>query len=170
MLKIIQVSTLWSLQDIEDFYYVIDENTVVNINNNVIKKATKSKQRGYWYYTLQTKDKTQKKVPKHKINALAFIENRPYDLIEHKDDNKDNNSPSNLMFSNHRDNMYTAYNNGISNHPNTKRFLLIDLHGNQYEGTTKEISKLSGVPRSSLYCAILNNRSYGKKFKYIKEL
>lgn len=169
-MKIIQVSALWSLNNIEDFYYIIDENTVVNITNGTVKKATKSKQRGYWYYTLQTKDKKQKKVPKHKLNALAFVENRPYELIEHKDDDKDNNSPSNLRFSDHATNMQSAYNNGITNHPHTKRFLLVDLKGVQYEGTTKEIASQSGVPRSSLYCAILNNRNYGKKFKYIREL
>ena len=158
------------MQDIEDFYYIIDENTVINTTNGVVKTATKSKKRGYWYYTLQTKNKKQKKVPKHKLNALAFIENRPYELIEHKDDNKDNNSPSNLTFSDHKRNMLTAYDNGITNHPNTKRFLLIDLNGVEYEGSTKEISLQSGIPRSSLYCAILNNRNYGKKFKYIREL
>ena len=73
----IQISKLWSLDNIEDFYYVIAPSVVINIKTGRIKKMTKSKKRGYWYYTLQNKDKKQQKVYVHKINALAYINNGP---------------------------------------------------------------------------------------------
>lgn len=92
----IQISSLWSLENIEDFYFITESKKVININTGQIKKPTKSKKRGYWYYTLQTKDKKQKKVYVHKIIALAFIKNQPYEIIEHLDDDKDNNEISNL--------------------------------------------------------------------------
>lgn len=167
-----KVNELWSLENVADYYEVIDESTIINTLTGKKKKATKSKVRGYWYYTLQTKDFKQVKVYVHKINALAFIENRPYELIEHINDDKDNNSPSNLKFSNQSANSKSMYKNGKTNHYNERRFRITDKFGNTYEGTTKEIVQQSNgrIPRSSIYYLILNNLTSGRKISYVEEI
>lgn len=163
--KMIQISSLWSLEDIEDFYYVVDENTVINSNTGRIKKATKSKQRGYWYYTLQKKDKTNKKVYVHKINALAFINNGPYELIEHIDDNKDNNKVNNLLFSNKSKNAKSAFKNNKINRKE-KIIEIITFDNEIHQGTIKELSKKLNIPKGTLY----DNLYVKRKSKHFKEL
>ena len=164
--NMIQISSLWSLEDVEDFYYVIDEDTVINLKTGNSKKATKSKQRGYWYYTLQTKDKKDKKVYVHKINALAFIKNEPYVLIEHIDDNKDNNKCSNLIFSDHSNNAKNAFKNGKINRKE-KIAELETFDGEKYRGTIKELSSLLNIPKGTIYDNIYTKRN-SRKIKEVK--
>ena len=165
----VQISSLYSLENIQDYYSVIDENTVVNTQTNKIKTPTKSKQRGYWYYTFQTKNGKQQKVPVHKINALAFIANKPYDLIEHIDDDKDNNNITNLRFSNHSKNGKSAFKNGCHNR-NEQIFIVTDRCGKTYIGTSKEIAKQSNIPRSTIYYAYYQKNKTSRKIKKVDVL
>ena len=166
-----KVNELWSLENIADHYEIVDENTVINTTTGYIMKQYKNK-KGYWCYTFQDKDHKNRMVFVHKVNALAFIENRPYVLIEHIDDDKDNNSPSNLKFSNQSANMKSMYRNGKTNHYNERRFRVTDKFGNTYEGTTKEIVQQSNgrIPRSSIYYLILNNLTSGEKYSHVEEI
>lgn len=168
----IKISSLYSCEDIEDFYEIIDENTVINVKTGLIKKASKYSKTGYWYYTLQTKDKKQRTVTVHKLNALAFIKNAPYDVIEHINDNKDDNSVKNLKFSTQKENVKSAFKNGKSCHENQRQFLVRDKFGNEYTGTSKEIVEQSNgrIPRSSIYYLLSNNLKSGKKISYVEEI
>lgn len=56
----VQINTLYSLEQIADFYYINNNLQVININTGKIKKQTLGK-RGYYYVTLSSIDKQQKK-------------------------------------------------------------------------------------------------------------
>lgn len=166
----ILVSSLYSCEDVSDIYEVIDENTVINTITGLKKKATKCQR--YWYYTFSTKDGKSKKITVHKINALAFINNGSYEVIEHINDDRDNNSVSNLKFSTQKDNIHSMYKNGNTNHPNERIFHVIDKDGNSYTGTSKEIVILSNgrIKRSSIYFLLQKNKTSGRCIKFIEEL
>lgn len=102
--NIIQINKLYSLQDIQPYYYISEKYKVINMETNREKVVTIGK-RGYPYVTLETSTAGKnKKVCMHKLVALAFIDNKPYILIEHKDDNKLDYRKENLIFGNHSTN------------------------------------------------------------------
>ena len=90
-------------------------------------------------------------------------------MIEHINDDKDNNNIENLAFSNQSNNVKNAFINK-KNVRNEKVFIVVDMAGNKYKGTAKEISHLSNIPLSTIYYLTLHNKSKGKKVKYIEEV
>ena len=131
--------------------------------------------RGYVYVSLFSPLRAKNRFIKmHKIVALCMINNGPYILIEHINDNKLDNSPENLKFSDKRSNSISMYKNGISNHDESV-FEVKMMDGALYVGTMKEISSKSGIPRGTLYDRFYKgigpDTSRTKhRFKYIKEI
>ena len=161
---LIQINSLYSLENVAPIYYLDTENlSVINVKTNTEKKISLSK-RGYPIVYLELKEhkpsskRTNLNVPMHKIVALALIKNAPYTLIEHLDDNPKNYSPENLRFSNQRENSKSMYRNGITNHYE-KIFKLEMLNGEQYVDNMKNLSKISGIPRATLYDRYYYSRS-----------
>ena len=157
----IQINKLYSLEIVKDIYYINDKFEIINSHTNNVKIVSVGK-RGYPYVTLETTENRNIKVPLHKIIALAFIENKPYELIEHIDDNKLNYSIDNLKFSNHKNNAMTASRNGLLKRKENI-FDVILHNGQSYCGTLKNISKLSGIPKGSLYDHYYHPNTNGKK-------
>lgn len=154
----IQINTLYTLENVCDFYYICDDYTVINKNTNQIKKVTITK-RGYPIVTLQLKYDSSKnlKVPMHKIIALAFIKNEPYELIEHINDNKLDYRVENLKFSNRMANAQTAKKFGAYNKVESI-YKIKCLSGEEKIGTIKELAKQLNAPRITLYDIYYNNR------------
>lgn len=161
-----KISELYSLENISDMYEVRDDFEVYNIKTGLKKKATKNKRDGYMYYTLSTKDKKVKKVYKHKIIALAFIENKPYELINHIDGNKENNLPSNLEFSDHKGNYYHAKEHGLIPEKECAIYTLELFCGDVLEGTMEELHKKTKIPLMTLYDNTYQKRK-SRKIKHI---
>lgn len=170
----IKINTLWSLENIDDrFVFCIDDRQIYNLHIN--RKINLNKDyAGYQIVYVTDKDKKSKSIFYHKIVALVFINNGPYELIEHLDDNKLNNDISNLRFSNKRDNGLHAFTNGRHIHKSSIfEFCMED--GTVYRGKISEVSKQSGIPEGTLYDRIYKERPCKSKrtkyrFKYIKEL
>lgn len=171
-----KINTLWSLDDISDIYSICheDKNVYNTRSGNSLKIQLDF--HGYCVLHLSRKDPTKpsRSVFYHKILALAFIKNEPYDLIEHIDDNRLNNDISNLRFSNKRDNMLSAFRNGkVTTEPSRYEIKMKD--GKIYTGTMKEIAQQSGIALGTLY----DHLNYPDKvvtsrtkyyFDYIKEI
>ena len=160
---LIQINSLYSLEDVSPVYYLDTERlSVVNIKTGREKKISPNK-RGYPVVYLELKNhkpsgRTSVNVTMHKIVALALIKNAPYTLIEHLDDNQMNYSPENLRFSDQRSNLETMRRNGISNH-HDKIFIVEMVDGRQYIDTMKNLSKILGIPRATLYDRYYFSRS-----------
>lgn len=162
----IQISSLYSLEDVQDYYFITDSLEVVNtITGNPL--AINTNKRGYPVVFLQLKKGSsmeRKQVFMHKIVALAFIHNGPYILIEHIDDNKLDYRPENLKFSNHSANGKNAFITG-KHIRHEQVFNAILANGSEYQGTMKELAKVTGIPRATLYdrfykgCTTTNPRS-----------
>ena len=89
---------MWKKVPIEDFselYMVSSKGRVKNIKRNKIKAICLDSD-GYPHYLLCAKGK-RKTITAHRLVALAFLDN-PFNLpcINHKDENKQNNSVENL--------------------------------------------------------------------------
>ena len=147
----IKVNTLYSLENISDCYYFDTEFLkVFNAFTNTYKKVCVNK-RGYPVVYLQRSDRVhQQNVPMHKIVALAMIHNGPYKLIEHLNDDKMDYRPENLVFSNQKNNVLRAFDNGIR--VCKARIFRVELmSGSVFEGTMRQIAKESKIAMGTLY-------------------
>ena len=151
----IQINSLYSLENVSPIYYLDTDNlSVINMRTGKAKKISPNK-RGYPVVYLELKNhkpsgRTSVNVTMHKIVALALIKNAPYTLIEHLDDNRMNYNPENLRFSDQRSNLESMRRNGISNH-HDKVFIIEMVDGTQHIDTMKNLSKILGIPRATLY-------------------
>ena len=91
----------------------------------------------------------------NKIIALARINNAPYSIIEHVNDNPLDLRVENLKFSSMEQNIKSAFING---HRNTSSALFrVELfNGDVLEGTLKQIAKQTGISRITLYDRFYN--------------
>lgn len=143
------INKLYSLDDISVRYVLTSDNLVYNTSSKkfVSINITMS---GYPYVTLITKFGRWRKVTLHKIIALARICNGPYEIIEHLNDNPLDLRVSNLKFSTFRNNSLTAFKNGHRDCP-AKRFHLVLKDGREFDGTMRELTTYTGIPRITLY-------------------
>lgn len=156
----IRINTLYTLEEIRDCYYILDDLTIININTGCKKKITVGK-RGYPYVTLECNNSNKnKKVLMHKIVALAFIKNAPYELIEHIDDNKLDYSVENLKFSDRKNNTKTAKKLGA--YDKVEQLYIVCKNEEEIEGTMKGLSIELGIPKATLYDIFYNNRKSRK--------
>lgn len=175
-----QINSLWSLEDVDDSYFFCHEDRMV-YNKRWFRGIHQFIQLPLhfdnWHYvTVSVKrwDESDKTIFYHKIIALTLINNGPYELIEHLDDDPTNNSVSNLYFSDKRQNGFRAFANGKHIHKSsTFEFCMED--GTVYRGTIREVSKASGIPEGTLYDRIYTERPCTSRrtkyrFQYIKEL
>ena len=173
------LNTLWSLEDVLDEYvFCHEDKQIYNLRKRQKAKISIDVQ-GYCVLNLRSIQGKFKVVKYHKIVALALINNGPYELIEHLDDNPLNNDVSNLLFSNKHDNAMRMYANGKTNTtPSIFEFCLEDstTEGQIYRGTIKEIVKESGIPNGTVYDHIYNPHDRPGSghtkyvFRYIREL
>lgn len=144
----IKINTLITLENISDCYYVNNDLEIYNIKTKHIKKQTLGL-RGYYYVTLNDKNNKQIKVPIHKIIALAFINNKPYEVINHIDGNKLNNSINNLEFVTQKDNIKHSWDIGTT--IRKEQLFEIEINSKKYIGTIKELSMQTKIPKGTLY-------------------
>ena len=147
----IQVNTLYSLENISDCYF-FDTHLlkVFNAFTNTYKTVCVNK-RGYPVVYLQRIDRVhQQNVPMHKIVALAMIHNGPYKLIEHLNDDKMDYRPENLVFSSQKNNVIRAFDNGVRI-CNARTFKVELKSGSVFEGTMRQIAEKSKIAMGTLY-------------------
>lgn len=146
----VQINTLYSLQNIADFYWLTKLNLVLNIRTNRYCEFAIT-HNGYPYVTLSNGLGTNLwiKVTLHKIIALARIRNEQFEEIEHIDDNPLNAKVSNLKFSTHTANMNSAF---INNHRDCPAAIFHLQYNNfNVNGTMKFIQQQTHIPIGTLY-------------------
>ena len=138
------------MDNISDCYYVRDDGEIINKVTGAKKSKTLGV-RGYYYVSLNEKvSNRQVKVPVHKIIALAFIKNASYDVINHKDGNKQNNSIENLEFCSAQENCVHAWKTGLI--VRAERIFKIQFSDEStLVGTMKQLHEETGIPKPTLY-------------------
>lgn len=162
----IKINTLYSLSNISDCYYINDNLQIINNNTGYVKKQTIGK-RGYYYVTLNNKQNKQIKVAVHKIIALAFISNEKFEVINHINGNKLDNSINNLEFCTQKYNVDHALKNGLTVRYEIL-FQITYLDNKILIGTIKELVQKTGIPKGTLYDLYYKNR--GSKMHNIKSV
>lgn len=155
----IKINTLYSLENVSDCYYFdTDTFDVINVKANTRKTICISA-RGYPVVHLERKDRVHcQNVPMHKIVALAMIHNGPYELIEHLNDNKLDYRPENLAFSCQKNNILRAIDNGLKE-CFARTFQITLRNGLVFNGTMREIAKLSKIAMGTLYDNLIYKRT-----------
>ena len=158
----IKINTLHGLEDISSCYeFNPGTLEVVNANTGYVKKVCVSK-RGYSVVYLTTKGDKKRNVGMHVIVALAMLGNHPYEVIEHLNDVKTDYRPENLAFSTQRKNGLRAFDNG-KHKIREGIFCAVMPDGTIHSGNMKELSRLTGIPRMTLYDNFLYKEGYNKK-------
>lgn len=160
----IQINSLFSLNHISSRYFLSTNNLVINYYGYKYCNINFT-QNGYAYVTLLSMSGKWFKVTLHKLIALARINNGPYEIIEHINDNTMDLRVSNLKFSTFKDNSLNAFKNGkreiVSN-----IFKLIMNDGSEYTDTIINLSKILNIPKGTLYDRFYSNQSG----RYIKSI
>lgn len=165
----IKINSLYSLDNVLDCYVVDEFGNIINSITGKMKKFSLSK-RGYYYVSLSLKNsKKQLKVYVHKIIALAFIKNNKYEVINHIDGNKLNNSINNLEFCSQKKNINHAWNTKLITRKE-KIFTVTFLNSkNEISGTIKELANIIKIPKGTLYDLYYKKKGSIKyQIKYIK--
>lgn len=146
----IKVNSLYSLENISDCYSVTDDGQIVNTTTGKVKSQSTLKN-GYRYVSLNEKaTNRQVKVTVHKIIALAFIRNEPYEVINHINGCKTDNRKENLEFCTQHNNVIHAWKSGLVARKE-RLFTVRHMNGLTTSGTMKELSQRLNIPRQTLY-------------------
>lgn len=146
----IKVNSLYSLENISDCYSVTDDGQIVNTTTGKVKSQSTLKN-GYRCVSLNEKvTNRQVKVTVHKIIALAFIRNEPYEVINHINGCKTDNRKENLEFCTYRDNSRHAWKTGLIVRKE-RLFTVRFVNGLTSSGTMKDLSQRLSIPRPTLY-------------------
>jgi hypothetical protein len=155
---------------IKDFpnYQVSSLGRIKNIKTNRILKPFKNKTSGYYYiHIINSRERKCYRV--HRLVATYFI-NNPLNLsdVNHIDENKCNNTSSNLEWVSHLDNI--RHGSGIKRSKASRSKPVICSNGNTYNSIS-EAGALLHVSNGSI-CEVLkgkHNHVGGYTFKYKEE-
>lgn len=148
----IKINTLYSLENVNDRYELRDDNLVVNTDTGAVKIPYLNS-KGYPVVSLAKTENgkhVNRDVFMHKIIALARINNGPYKVIEHLDDNPTNNSVENLKFSDQRSNALNAFKTGRRQLIQDE-FVVATDDNRIIRGPMREIASHIGVSRMTMY-------------------
>ena len=106
----------------------------------------------------------------HHIIALAYIQNKPYEVIEHLNDNRSDYRVENLKFSTHLENSRSAIKNGCFKPRNEKIVKVIMQDGTFHTGTIKNLSKKLDIPRPTIYDHLYFPKENGELIKSVAEV
>ena len=134
--------------------------------SNTYKELSQWKTNGYWAVTLVDQERKKKNLTVHRLVAFHFLETvEGKKLVCHIDDNKTNNSVSNLRYGTHSENGKDAVRNkklfSGESHPGSKlsnadvdtiRHLVLSLGK-----THREVAEIFNVARTTV-TGIINSR------------
>lgn len=140
------------IEGYEGLYQISNLGNVKALNYNREKREKELKRYinryGYFYVEL-CKGAKRKKITVHRLVAQAFLSNpNNYNVVNHKDENKQNNNVDNLEWCNY---LYNA-NYGTRNKRISKPISQFDKHGNfikRWE-SAKEIERILNIDSGSV--------------------
>ena len=139
------------------------------VRGHIMKQSERN---GYLFVNLSEGHRKVKSIDIHRIVATAFVPN-PNDLTEinHKDENKHNNLPSNLEWCNHQYN--TNYGTGkwrkaVPRRKKVEQLTLDGRHVAYYESVCK-LSRIKGYSQGNIstVCRGEKPTAYGYQWRYV---
>lgn len=169
----IKVNTLPGYENLMDIYYLNEGLRIVSAKKNWAVLKPRLNSSGYLGYNLSTNDGGQKTILLHRVIALACISNpKDYPEINHIDENKLNNNPSNLMWCDHKYNC--NYGTRIQRYSEKalKKVRQIDKDGNVvavYPGVIKATKALGLKSKSAITNCIagISKTCCGYRWEYV---
>ena len=139
------------------------------------KEVCTWKENNTGYVLFRTKNPTRC-LRLHRVLAECFIpnpDNLPF--VKHKDDDKDNNSLSNLVWGTNAENVKEGYDNGCYNFKNRKHGVIVTYNETGEEQTFKSLRDMADNTEFNRknVAAILKgskNNTYPATFKYVEGL
>lgn len=160
------------IEGYEGLYKINPFGKVINCSNN--RELIKTKKDGYFYVSLR-KDSKLKKNLVHRLLAKAFIPNpNNYPCINHKDENRSNNSLDNLEWCTYEYNSnYGTRNKRLSEISSEKcgvKCKAVNIITNEViiANTVRELSKLIGFKYQTVYAHLRDKIQLGN-YKLLKD-
>jgi len=153
-------------------YKIFSDGKVYSIKLKRYINGHKNK-RGYYAFTLYNLEGKRKHKGLHQLLAMAFIPNpQQYEVVRHLDDNKDNNSLSNLKWGTIKENIEDAIRNNVFKIPNnSKKWLVKDPNGDliKVNNLTKFCFENS-LTKQNLHKTYKGDRNHHKNYQLLKML
>ena len=129
--------------------------------------------RGYFSFTIYDLNGKRKHKALHQLLAMAFIPNpNNYEIVRHLDDDKNNNSLSNLKWGTIQENVEDAIKNNVYKMPdNSKQWLVQNPNGAIIK--VENLSKFClehNLTKQNLHKTFKGIRNHHKNYKLIKML
>ena len=154
------------------FYKIYSTGKVYSIKLKKYITGHKNK-RGYYAFTLYNKEGKRKQKFLHQLLAMAFIPNpNNYEIVRHLDDDKNNNSLSNLKWGTIKENIEDAIKNNVFVMPNnSKKWLVKTPSGNLLEvDNLTNFCKENNLSKQNLHKTYKKERHHHKNYILLKML
>lgn len=143
-------------------YKINKRGIIINKNNMMMNYNINN---GYYVLELKADDNSYKTCKVHRLVALTFLENpNKYNMVNHKDENRLNNTIENLQWCNHKQNI---------THSQGKKVNQIDIKTNKIiksfdsiNDAYRELNKNYGS-NIRLVCEGKRNSAFGYKWKFV---
>jgi len=154
------------------FYKIYADGRVYSLRLKRYIKGHKNK-RGYYAFTLYDQEGKRKHKALHQLLAMAFIPNPDnYEVVRHLDDNKDNNTLSNLKWGTIKENIQDAIRNNVFVIPdNSKKWLIKTPNGQLIKvNNLTNFCKENGLTKQTLHKTYKKQRQHHKNYAIIEML
>ena len=129
--------------------------------------------RGYYAFTIYDSFGKRKQKALHQLLAMAFIPNPSnYEVVRHLDDNKENNSLSNLKWGTIRENIEDAIRNNVYKMPDNSKRWLVKTPTNsilEVDNLTKFCIE-NNLTKQNLHKTYTGDRAHHKNYQLLKML
>ena len=166
------METDFKILDEYPHYKIYPDGKIYSIKLKKYISGYKNK-RGYCAFTLYNLEGKRKHKGLHQLLAMAFIPNpKGYEIVRHLDDDKDNNSLSNLKWGTIKENIEASIRNNIFKMPDNSRKWLVKSPG----GDIIEVSNLSkfcldhNLSKQNLHKTYKGDRSHHKNYQLLRML
>ena len=166
------METDYKILDEYPFYRIYPDGKVYSIKLKKYIDGHKNK-RGYYAFTLYDLEGKRKHKGLHQLLAMAFIPNpNKHEVVRHLDDNKDNNSLSNLKWGTIKENIEDAIRNNVFKMPDNSRKWLVKVPN----GDIIEVNNLSdfclnhNLSKQNLHKTYKGDRNHHKNYQLLRML
>ena len=154
------------------FYKIYSDGRIYSIKLKKFICGHKNK-RGYYAFTLYDLFGKRKHKGLHQLLAMAFLPNPfNHEVVRHLDDNKENNSLSNLKWGTIKENIDDAIRNNVYKMPDNSKKWLVKTPNNdiiQVDNLTKFCVE-NNLTKQNLHKTYTHERPHHKNYQLLKML
>ena len=166
------METDYKILDEYPYYRIYPDGKVYSMKLKKYIDGHKNK-KGYYAFTLYDLEGKRKHKGLHQLLAMAFISNpHNYEVVRHLDDNKDNNSLSNLKWGTIKENIEDAIRNNVFKMPDNSKKWLVKVPS----GDIIEVNNLSNfclnhnLSKQNLHKTYKGDRNHHKNYQLLSML